>query len=114
MNHKIIATSVTVILLLSLGTIFFHGAENWSYLDSFYFSTMTLTTIGYGDFVPTTPLTKIFTSFYSLLGVGIMLYLLGSVISNYVIEKEKHINGFFSRIYKKKNGKSKNNTKKNR
>jgi len=34
---------------------------------------ITLTTIGYGDFSPTTPLTKIITIFYGINGVVILL-----------------------------------------
>jgi len=34
--------------------------------DSFYFTGMTMTTVGYSDFVPTTPQTKMFTVVYSI------------------------------------------------
>ncbi|MCA9487407.1 MAG: two pore domain potassium channel family protein [Nanoarchaeota archaeon] len=62
-----------VIILLVGGTIFYHNAENFSILDSFYLSVSTLSTVGYGDVVPHTKIGKIFTSFYILLGVGILL-----------------------------------------
>jgi voltage-gated potassium channel len=47
--------------------------EEWSVLDSFYFSAITLATVGYGDLVPTTPGGKLFTVFYVFAGVGIIL-----------------------------------------
>jgi len=31
--------------------IFWHIEEGWTYLDSLYFSFVTLTTIGFGDYV---------------------------------------------------------------
>lgn len=34
---------------------------------------MTISTVGYGDFNPTTPFSKIFTTFYVLGGLGILL-----------------------------------------
>ena len=54
------------------GTVFFHFAEDFSWIDAFYFCVVTLTTVGYGDITPQTPLGKLFTSFYILLGVGII------------------------------------------
>ncbi|WP_179367644.1 potassium channel family protein [Winogradskyella forsetii] len=66
---------LTLMLLsfIIVGTIVFHYAEGWSWLDSYYFSVMTLSTVGYGDMVPTTPFTKIFSTIYILAGLGIIL-----------------------------------------
>ena len=61
----------TVSILL-VGTIVFHLVEKWSLLNSYYFSVVTLTTVGYGDFVPTTPFGKIFATFYIFMGIGII------------------------------------------
>jgi voltage-gated potassium channel len=43
--------------------------EGMSFVDSFYFIMMTVTTIGYGDITPTKNVTKWFVSFYSIVGV---------------------------------------------
>ncbi len=66
-----ILTIVTVIVLAA-GTIFYHIVERWKWLDAFYFSVVTLATVGYGDFVPKTNAGKLFTIFYILIGVGII------------------------------------------
>jgi voltage-gated potassium channel Kch len=60
-------------ILIFLGSAIFHWLEDWSWVDSFYFSVISLTTVGYGDFTPTTTLTKILAVFYVLNGVGILL-----------------------------------------
>lgn len=60
-------------LILISGTVFYHLQEGWRYLDSLYFSVMTLTTVGYGDLAPVTDGGKIFTMVYVLVGIGIML-----------------------------------------
>ena len=57
-------------IVLATGTIFYHFVEDWGWLDSLYFCTVTLTTIGYGDLVPETNAGKIFTVVYVVLGVG--------------------------------------------
>ena len=48
-------------------------AEGWSLFDSFYFSVITLPTIGYGDLSPSTTAGKIFTIVYIFVGLGIIL-----------------------------------------
>ena len=61
-----------VILILLLGTWFYTKVEGWSALDALYFSVITLTTIGYGDFYPQTTAGKIFTMVYVLIGLGLI------------------------------------------
>ena len=95
------------LIFLSGGTFYFHSVENWSPVDSFYFSTMTLTTIGYGDFVPTMDESKIFVSIYAILGVGIMLYLLGSIIAAFLVDQEDRFFKVVSKLDRRQKKKKK-------
>ncbi|MCB0064174.1 MAG: two pore domain potassium channel family protein [Caldilineaceae bacterium] len=61
-----------VLLLLASGAHIYHRLEGWSYLDAFYFTVITLTTVGYGDFSPQTALGKTFSMLYILLGLGVL------------------------------------------
>ena len=58
---------------LLVGTFVYHLLEGWSYLDALYFCVISLATIGYGDFVPTTPLARAFTIIYVINGIVILL-----------------------------------------
>lgn len=64
---------LSVTALLATGTVVYTLVERWSLLDSLYFSVMTLTTVGYGDFVPHTALGKVFTMIYVLAGIAVIL-----------------------------------------
>jgi voltage-gated potassium channel len=62
-----------VISLFLVGTVFYTVAQGWSVIDALYFSTTTLATVGFGDFVPTHWYSKLFTVLYILGGVGILV-----------------------------------------
>jgi voltage-gated potassium channel len=69
----------TVIVLLVGGTVFYHIVERFSWVNAYYFCVVTLTTVGYGDVVPKTDFGKIFTTFYIMIGVGVITTFLGSL-----------------------------------
>ena len=67
----------SVFFVIGTGTLIFSAVEGWELLDAMYFTVITLTTVGYGDFSPQTDLGKIFAIVYILTGLG----LIGSFIS---------------------------------
>lgn len=66
---------IYVAIFITLASVIFHWLEGWDWIDSFYFVVITFTTIGYGDFTPTTPLAKLITIFVGLNGIVILLML---------------------------------------
>jgi voltage-gated potassium channel Kch len=96
---KITSAVIVVILLLGFGTYYFHRAEGWSYVDSFYFSTMTLTTVGYGDLAPTHDVTKIVTSVYAVTGIGVMFYVVFTLIGGYLSQERSYFSRIASRLH---------------
>lgn len=75
--HLLLAS---VVGILSFGTIFFHHIEHWSYLNSYYFSVVTLATVGYGDLTPTTSLGRFVATIYIFVGVGIIAVFVQGVV----------------------------------
>jgi hypothetical protein len=74
--------------VLAGGAVFYHYVEKFAWLDSFYFCTITLATVGYGDIVPTTNAGKVFTIFYVLLGIGIIATFAGQLLRSSAIRRE--------------------------
>jgi len=74
--------------VIGMGTIVFRFLEKWDWLDCLYFSVVTLTTVGYGDFAPTTSAGKVFTIFYIILGLGIILNFIEIIHLHYEGEKK--------------------------
>lgn len=86
-SPRIAPIILTAVLFLLFGTVFYVTVEGFTWLDSIYFCVITLTTIGYGDIVPTTDIGKIFTMFYAILGIGII-----AATGNYILHQalERH------------------------
>jgi len=62
-----------------VGAAIFMATEQWEYFDSFYFAFVTLSTIGYGDFYPTSSIGMNFLIFYSLTGLGLFAFALSTL-----------------------------------
>ena len=52
-----------------------------SFIDSIYFTIITIATLGYGDIVPVTILQKIFSFLLAIGGVGLVAYIFSLIIS---------------------------------
>lgn len=70
------------------GSVVYRFVEGLTWLDSIYLSVITLTTVGYGDFSPTTAVGKVFTMFYAVVGIGVFVALV-STVAHHVIEAKK-------------------------
>jgi voltage-gated potassium channel len=67
---------------LVCATTFYSMVEGWGVLDSLYFSVSTLATVGYSDLHPNTPLAKVFTILYMVLGIGVFVAFITKVTAH--------------------------------
>jgi hypothetical protein len=81
------ALPVVAGVLVLTGTLFYWRFEDWTFIESLYFCVVALTTVGFGDFSPTTAGTQIFTIVYILTGFGVLVALLTSVAQQYLKHK---------------------------
>jgi voltage-gated potassium channel len=63
-------------VLYVVSIIFFHFVEGWNFLDAAYYTTVTLATVGYGDFTPKTDPGKIGAIILIFSGVSTFLYVI--------------------------------------
>ncbi len=82
---------IWVAILLFVGTVFYSLVERWSAVDAFYFSVVTLTTVGYGDLSPATTAGKLFTTVFIFVGISIIV-----VFANMLARK--HANRISERV----------------
>ena len=77
--------------LVAVGTVVYHALEHWSWTVSFYFSVCTLTTVGYGDYFPTTDASRLFTAIYVLVGVSILFGAIELIGASYLRRGEEFL-----------------------
>jgi len=83
--------SFITLIVISIGTIFYHIVEHLTWLDAIYFCVVTLATVGYGDITPKTSAGKVFTIFYILIGIGIIAYFANTLIKRAYYRRMKRL-----------------------
>ncbi|MBE1282239.1 MAG: two pore domain potassium channel family protein [Rhodobacteraceae bacterium] len=80
----------SLLAVIGSGTIFFHFVEGWSWLDSYFFTVVTISTVGYGELVPATALGKIGTTFLIFGGLGVFAIAIHSFAHYHMKAREEH------------------------
>ncbi|XP_039035478.1 two-pore potassium channel 3-like isoform X2 [Hibiscus syriacus] len=77
-------------ILMFLTSEGFKDTETFKPVDALYFIVVTLCTIGYGDIVPDTTFTKLFTCFFILIGFGFIDILLNGLVT-YICDRQESV-----------------------
>jgi voltage-gated potassium channel len=89
-KHAFRYLAASVVIMLMIGTVFYHAVEHLSWVDAYYFSVITLATVGYGDIVPHTDAGKLFTTIYIFIGVGLITTFFSAVVGRRA-EKKRNL-----------------------
>ena len=92
-TSKIKIALIILLTIFIIGTVGFHFIEGWSFIDSFYTTIATLSTVGYGDFSPETTAGKFFTVFIIIFGVGMMFYSLVLMAETFIEARVRNLLG---------------------
>jgi voltage-gated potassium channel len=91
-RHKLLLSAIAVLIaLVFFGTAYFSYAEGWDTVDSFYFTAMTVTTIGYGDLVPSHEASKIVASLYAIICIPTAIFAFGIIAEEYIETRMRRI-----------------------
>lgn len=93
-TQRLIAAIVVLLSIIAIGTVGYVVLEDLSVGEAAYLTTMTITTVGYGDLAPRTPGGRLFTILLVVSGLGTVLYL-ATVGAQMLIEG--HLREFFGR-----------------
>ena len=88
---KYVTNGITIIILLfAYGIIGSHFIMGLNLIDSIYYTVITIATVGYGDYIPSTGIQKIFASTLALCGVGLLAYIFNIILANFQERMSKY------------------------
>lgn len=84
-TKEVVIKIATVISFYLFASIYYAEVEDWSIQDCIYFLTVTISTVGYGDFHPTTDKARMFTIFVIIIGL-VFIFSILSDFANFVLK----------------------------
>ncbi|MGI4867869.1 MAG: potassium channel family protein [Janthinobacterium lividum] len=76
-----------LVFSFGVGVAGFMGIEHFSFIDAFYMTVITASTVGFGEVHPLSDMGRLFTSFYILFNLLVVAYLV-SVLTTYIFDGE--------------------------
>lgn len=89
---------LALLVVLSSSTVFFRLVEGWSWLDSYFFTVVTISTVGYGNLVPVTAAGKLATTFLIFGGLGVFALAIHDFAKTQLLRRQEHNEWLFARL----------------
>ena len=97
-KKKIIYALVMLCCVYVAGILTYHYTEGWEWEDSIYFTTSTITTVGYGDMVPHTYYGKMATIPLMWIGIAVGFYFIYTLQEYGRTKAEARIEGVLKHV----------------
>lgn len=78
-QRSLMLQTISLLLYLHVGAVVFSKIEGWGFLDSVYWADVTLFTVGFGDFSPSTTLGRALIIPWAIVGIISLGLVIGSV-----------------------------------
>ena len=95
---SVLTLILTVVMVVLSGTVFFHYVEGWSWLDSYFFTVVTISTVGYGELVPGTAVGKIATTVLIFFGLAVFAVAIQQFGMFAMRKREEHTEWLIGRL----------------
>lgn len=79
LTRNLLVALLWLLVIYVVGSYLYQQYEGWSLLDSLYFITITIATVGYGDIVPRTPEGKILTIVLVWVGISLAFFFIYNI-----------------------------------
>ncbi|KAK3998324.1 outward-rectifier potassium channel TOK1 [Cladorrhinum sp. PSN332] len=80
-QRTLMIQTILLLFYLLMGALVFSKIEGWDYLDAVYWATVTLFTVGFGDFAPASDLGRALLMPFALIGIISLGLVIGSIRS---------------------------------
>ena len=92
--NRFVFAVVLMLVSMTIGVLGFTSIEDFTLIEAFYMTVITFSTVGYNEIRPLSEEGRIFVSFYIILNLAVIAYVV-SVVSAYLFEGE------LKKLYKK-------------
>ncbi len=84
---------IFIVALFVYGIVGTHHIMKLNWFDSIYYATITMTTVGYGDYLPSTGIQKIFATTLAIGGVALLAYVFNIILANFQEKMSEYSQG---------------------
>lgn len=78
-NFQQVVIFLSIVIYFIAAIVFYTNLEGWNVMQSIYFAVVVVTTVGYGDFLPTSDGSKLVTICFALFALAIVVFSIDSI-----------------------------------